>query len=75
MYIFALPIAVLAFAYGLKMVRLRVPPDYPMRTLHLGAPITDPVEKLATAHQIGWIAIMFAVVMLVGPALTMLKDR
>ena len=74
MYLFTVPMAVLAFRYGLRMLRLREPPAGTMRTLQLGRPVTDPVEKLALAHQIGWVWIIFGLAMVVGPLLTALSD-
>ena len=73
MYLFTLPLAVLAFRYGIKMLRLREPPEGEMRSLQLGAPATDPAEKLALARQIGWGWMVFGLAMVAGPVLTALN--
>lgn len=73
MYLFTLPIAVLAFRYGFKMLRLREPPEGTMRGLQLGEPVTDPAEKLALARQIGWSWMIFGLAVVAGPVLTALN--
>jgi hypothetical protein len=73
MYVVTLPMAVLAFRHGLRMLRLHEPPEGPMRTLQLGAPVTDPKEKLALAHQTGWGWMVCGLAMVVGPLLTALN--
>ena len=73
MYVITLPLTFFAFRYGIRMLRLREPPDGPMRTLQLGTPVTDPREKLALAHQIGWGCMVAGAAFVLGTVLTELN--
>lgn len=68
-YLLTLPVAAVAAAWGVRRLRVAEPPAGPTTALQTGEPVFERADKLGLLKQHGWMAIVFAGALVVGPLL------
>ena len=73
MYLFALPLAVFAFRWGIRRIRLTEPPEGVVRSMQTAVQITDADDKLAECRRQGMGALVASAALIFGPVITVLS--